>query len=310
LSNLTLFKKFGFSKLKTFYSIRTRPTKEGITFLGLSLFVGVAALNTGNNLIYLTFGMMLSFVAVSGIISMINLWKIDIRYDTPQNIFALTPTFIKVYLINKKFLIPSYSISARIEGERVFISYLPTNMIKIINIRCFFKRRGWDQIPDISISTNFPFGFFRKWIKIKSDHEVVLVYPKVQSLNIEEAKYSKSFGETYNEKLGFGNDIRSIRPYQPGDNPKFIHWRSSAKLGKLMLRELQEEESKGAVIEFNPTKDRTQLESQISRAASLLLELIRNNYEVEFIAPDKTFSSSQISRSPRPVLSYLALYGS
>jgi len=177
-------------------------------------------------------------------------------------------------------------------------------------IRCFFKHRGWNQIPDMYISTNLPFGFFRKWVKIKSDNEDVLVYPKVEKINIEEAKYSKSFGEIYNEELGFGTDVRSIRPYQPGDNPKFIHWKSSAKVGDLMLRELQDEETKGAVIEFNPTKDGTQLEIQISRAASLVLELLKNNYEVEFIAPDKTFSSSQINKSPKPIFSYLALYGS
>ena len=58
---------------------RTSPTKEGLTFIALSLFVGFAAINTGNNLLYLTFGIMMSFVAASGFLSMINLSRIEVR---------------------------------------------------------------------------------------------------------------------------------------------------------------------------------------------------------------------------------------
>jgi len=75
-----------------------------------------------------------------------------------------------------------------------------------------------------------------------------------------------------------------------------------------MIRELHDDESKSAVIEFNPSDDKTKIEIQITRAASLLLELVRQEYEVEFIAPNVTFSSSDIGRSPRSVLRYLALY--
>ena len=70
---------------------RTRPTKEGLTFIALSLFVGFAAINTGNNLLYLTFGIMMSFVVASGVLSMINLSRIDVRLRSPGDVFALTP---------------------------------------------------------------------------------------------------------------------------------------------------------------------------------------------------------------------------
>jgi uncharacterized protein (DUF58 family) len=308
LSYSNLYNKLKLSNIRGTNRVTTRPTKEGITFLGLSIFVGVAALNTGNNLLYLIFGMMLSFIAISGFMSMINLSRIDVQHLTPENIFALTPISFKFFITNKKIFLPSYSLTVEIETEKSFIPYIPAKDIKKAIIRCFFKHRGWNEIPDIYISTSFPFGFFRKRVLIRAVKENILVYPKIEKTVIEESIFNQWPDEKVSVKSGFGYDIRSIRTYQYGDNPKLIHWKSSAKIGELMIRELHDDESKSAVIEFNPVDDETKLELQISRAASLLLELVKYDYQVEFIAPNKNFSSSEINVSPRPVLRYLALY--
>jgi hypothetical protein len=60
-----------FSKIIRFiYRNRSlRFTKEGLSFVLFSLAVGVAAVNTGNNLLYLILAMMLSLIIVSGILS-------------------------------------------------------------------------------------------------------------------------------------------------------------------------------------------------------------------------------------------------
>lgn len=286
---------------------RTRPTKEGVTFLILSLFVGFAALNTGNNLLYLTFGMMLSFIAASGIISMINLSKIEVKFDPPEDVFALTPAPLRFSVKNLKTLIPSYSLTVDIEGKKSFISHLPPKVTKTTTVEFLFKHRGWNKVPEALLFTRFPFGFFKKWIRIDLGDEEILVYPKVEKIGVEKAKLKERFGEMEADRHGFGDDLRSLRTYNEGDNPKLIHWKTSAKIGKLMLRELQDSESKKVIINFNPTKSKSELERQITHTASTLLELLERNYEVEFIAPDRTFPP-EINRFPRPVLRYLALY--
>jgi uncharacterized protein (DUF58 family) len=287
---------------------RTRPTKEGITFLGLTFFVGFAALNTGNNLLYLIFGMMLSFIAASGIISMINLSGIEIKSNPPEDVFALTPTLLRFSVRNLKFLVPSYSLTIDIEGRKAFLSHLPSKTTKTVAVQCFFKKRGWNRIPRAVLLTRFPFGFFKKWIKIDLGNEEILVYPMVEKLVIDKEEFQQKFGERESERSGFGSELRSIRTYHDGDNPKFIHWKTTAKIGELMLRELQDDESKRVTIEFNPVKNKGELEREITRAASILLELLERDYEVEFVAPDRTFSPQQIDRFPRTVLRYLALY--
>jgi uncharacterized protein (DUF58 family) len=287
---------------------RTSPTKEGLTFIALSLFVGFAAINTGNNLLYLTFGIMMSFVVASGILSMINLSRIEVAVKPPGDLFALTPSSLTFSLKNLKSHIPSYSLNIEFDDEKSYIPYLPSKVEVPASMKYVFNKRGWNNIPEARLSTRFPFGFFKKWIKVDLGENQVLVYPKVENIDTENASFKEGAGETEREKTGFGFDLRSIKEYQDGDNPRLIHWKTSAKRGRLMVREMEDEEIRGAVIEFHPERDGTRLEHQISRLASLFVELLKRGFEVEFRAPDKTFSSSQTGRSPRPVLRYLALF--
>ncbi|HEX3033928.1 MAG TPA: DUF58 domain-containing protein [Thermodesulfobacteriota bacterium] len=287
---------------------RTQPTKEGITFLALTIFVGLTALNTGNNLLYLVFGMMLSFIAASGIISMINLSWIKVESHLPEDVFALAPTSLKFSVKNLKYFIPSYSLTIDIEGRKAFLSYIPNKAERAVTVQYLFKKRGWNRLPQVVLFTRFPFGFFKKWIKVDIENREILVYPKIEKIDIAKDTIRQKFGEREAENLGFGGELKSIRVYNEGDNPKHIHWKTTAKTGKLMLQELYDDESKRVIVEFRPTKKRGELEREIISAASTFLELIKDNYEVEFIAPDVTFSPSEIGRSPRPVLRYLALF--
>lgn len=287
---------------------RTRPTKTGLTFIGLSLFVGFAAINTGNNLLYLTFGIMMSFVVASGIISMMNLSRIEVSLHPPGDVFALTPAPLRFSFSNRKYLIPSYSLTLEIEGQKAYIPYLSTGNDETAAVRHIFKDRGWNKVPEARLSTRFPFGFFKKWIKVDTGDDEILVYPKIDAVETESEGFKERYGERESEKRGFGDDLRSIKEYREGDNPRLIHWKTTAKAGRLMVREMQDEETRGAVIEFDPDKDKRRLEHQISRVASLLVELLKRGFEIEFIAPDRKFTPAQIGRSPRPVLTYLALF--
>ncbi|MEQ9619091.1 MAG: DUF58 domain-containing protein [Deltaproteobacteria bacterium] len=288
---------------------RTSPTREGVTFIGLSLFVGFAAINTGNNLLYLTFGTMMSFVVASGIISMANLSRIEVNLLPPRDAFALTPAPLKFSLSNRKFLIPSYSLTVEIEGKKGYIPYLPTGTVKTATVRYLFRERGWNRIPEARLSTRFPFGFFKKWIKVDIGDDEILVFPKIDDAVAGAETREDRSGEREPEKTGFGDDLRSIKEYSEGDNPRLIHWKTTAKTGRLMVREMQgDDEMTGAVIEFTPDSDKNRLEHQISGIAALLVDLLGKGVRVEFIAPDRKFSPSQIGGSPRPVLTYLALF--
>ncbi|MGD9653270.1 MAG: DUF58 domain-containing protein, partial [Candidatus Dadabacteria bacterium] len=288
---------------------RTSPTREGVGFLVISLFVGFAAINTGNNLLYLTFGIMMSFVVASGILSMIDLSRIEVSMKQAGDVFAMTPAPLRITLVNKKSLLPSYSLSVEIDDKSAYVPHIPTGASRTVTLNHLFTGRGYNDPPEARVSTRFPFGFFKKWIKADLGEERILVYPKIENVDPGSEGVREKYGEREVEKSGIGDDLRSIKEFTEGDNPRLIHWKTTARTGRLMVKEMEDSESPGAVIEFNPETDERRLEHQISRLASLVVELLKRGFEVEFVAPDRTFSQAQIGRSPRPVLAYLALFG-
>ena len=60
-----------------------RPTRAGWVFFALTLGVGLAALNTGNNLMYMVLSLLLSFLVLSGVLSESALRGIQVRRLLP-----------------------------------------------------------------------------------------------------------------------------------------------------------------------------------------------------------------------------------
>ena len=65
-----------------------RPTRAGWIFFALTFGVGFAALNTGNNLLYLVLSLMLAFLVLSGVFSESTLRGIRVRRRLPREFFA------------------------------------------------------------------------------------------------------------------------------------------------------------------------------------------------------------------------------
>ena len=87
-----------------------RVTTEGIRFLLLTLAVGIAAVNTGNNLFYLLLAMMLSLVVLSGLLSEQCVRRLDVHRHLPDYLFVNQPTTATLRVANYKSRIPSVSL--------------------------------------------------------------------------------------------------------------------------------------------------------------------------------------------------------
>ncbi|MGQ0812198.1 MAG: DUF58 domain-containing protein, partial [Nitrospiraceae bacterium] len=101
------FQKF----FRWFYRNRSlRLTSEGTRFLLLTIAVGVAAINTGNNLFYLLLAMMLSLIVISGLLSEQCLRKLTFKRYLPNEIFANQPAMVTLSITNHKLHLPSFSL--------------------------------------------------------------------------------------------------------------------------------------------------------------------------------------------------------
>jgi uncharacterized protein (DUF58 family) len=122
-------------------------TREGMIYLGVVLVIFLAALNTGNNLLFIVLGAMFSSIVVSGIASAAVLRKLELDVAVPQNAFAGRPVSVRVKLTNPRFWIPSFSVKVLTPLDKKKAAGWEWQKSRFI----FPKRRQWVQLPDYTL---------------------------------------------------------------------------------------------------------------------------------------------------------------
>src|SRR4030042_997920 len=265
-----------------------RFTPEGRKFILITIAIGFAAVNTGNNLLYLGLAMLLSLIIASGFLSEWGVKGLEVKRTFPPYIFARTPCRILLKVTNKKRYLPSFSLELeeQVDGEnKGGLAYLfrvgPQQTQAQVN-RLSFPRRGIYRLHEPHLLTRFPFGFFIKGARIKEFREV-LVYPPLlprEELLLEQAHGDE--GSRSRPRKGRGEDIFAVREYLPGDTSRDIHWRSTAKRSQPMVKEFERPAMKKVHIvldtavpkEATPS-DLNLFEEGVSKAASLAYHLLK-----------------------------------
>src|SRR5579863_1184672 len=86
-------------------------TKVGIVYVAIVLLIGIAALNTGNNLLYIVVAAMLAAILVSGIASAMVLRNLELDVRLPEHVFAGRPLLGRISLRNPRRWLPSFSVN-------------------------------------------------------------------------------------------------------------------------------------------------------------------------------------------------------
>jgi len=85
-------------------------TRAGIVYVLVTLVIGIAALNTGNNLLYIVVAAMLAAIIVSGYVSALVLRYLELDIHVPEHVFAGRPILARIVLRNPRRVLPSFSI--------------------------------------------------------------------------------------------------------------------------------------------------------------------------------------------------------
>ena len=290
---MRLFRK----PLQLSYRDRTlRFTPEGIRFFFITLGVGLAALNTGNNLLYMVLAMMLSLIVVSGILSEQSVRKISLSRSIPQDIFAGTPFLVEVKLTNHKRFTPSLSLKIEDvgEGEAIlgsqYLIKLPAQETIPVIYPCEFQMRGPHAFTGFRLSTRYPFGLFIKVREIRAEREV-LVYPRIlPDLFQTTGRPLDGMTRLPPMKKTSEGDFRGLRDYRPGDDLRWIHWRSSAKASDLMVREFETGQADRIMVILDrssprePSPDQPGIfETAVSIAATTILRFDRQGFHTRLL---------------------------
>lgn len=231
---------------------RLKFTREGRYFVAISVGIGMAAINTGNNLLYLLLGWLLSVIIASGVLSEQVLRGLRIQRRPPGRIFAGQPFLMEISVENTKASLASYSIEVedRIAGgmldKKCYFLKVPAGRTQRTSYRHTFTRRGLYRFTGFRVGTKFPFGLFRK----SRDVEVakgLVVYPQIHPITVPSPRAHYAGNDTARQ-LGRRGEFFGLREYRDGDDRRDIHWRSTARTGRALVREYEDESQKRALI--------------------------------------------------------------
>jgi len=85
-------------------------TRAGVVYILITVVIGIAALNTGNNLLYVIDAALLSAIIVSGIASAVVLRGLELDFHLPEHVFAGRPVLARLLLRNASSWMPSFSV--------------------------------------------------------------------------------------------------------------------------------------------------------------------------------------------------------
>ncbi|MFO0587384.1 MAG: DUF58 domain-containing protein [Polyangiaceae bacterium] len=217
-------------------------TREGKYYLGITLGVGLAAINTGNNLLYLLLGMLLSLIVVSGVMSDLSLRSLTVTRRLPARAQVGRAHLVEIEVFNHKKQIPSYAIevedlrAGQPADKRCFFLKISPSSAQVAAYRRTPARRGRDRHVGFRIATRFPFGLFEKSREVTAEGDLI-IYPAVDPVRLPAERDGRRDGGAATASRGGGDEILTLRPMREGDDRRDIYWKKSTMRDQMVLRE-------------------------------------------------------------------------
>ncbi len=302
--------------LRGLFAKRIRFTTSGKLYTAITLGVGFAAVNTGNNPLFIVLGMMLGFIIVSGIMSEISLKALTVKRKLASIVEVDVFFPVELSVSNNKRYTSSYCVELRdeIDGKAFkrrcfFLKVAPTEERRV-SYRCEIAKRGRIKFNSVIISTKFPFGLFEKSRRFNLESETIAL-PK--TVNCALPKSAGRVGENGLSQIrhsGLGQEYRELKEMEKGDDPRLIDWKSTAKLGRMMVRQNDREGNPYVEIVLDPSSDgNNDSEENIAKAASLIRLGCKHHIPVRLITANSVFECVEQSDYLAPLI-HLALIDS
>lgn len=250
--------------------------------MALSMGIGTAAYNTASNILFITLSLLLACLLLSGLLSWFNLAGVCWRLRRQGPWRAGHEALVTVEVQNRKRWLPTYSLWFELatQPRQLPASEKPDKEMRLREIlaaaekfvtrgRIFMReriepageatfdwvvkptQRGEAVVELAAVGSLFPFGFLRKSIGV-AVKDTVLVWPAQITYQWEGAAAARSGSQGQRSvRAGMGDDLLALRKYDVGDSHRLIHWKASARLGQLMIRQFAAESHDGYVLRLD-----------------------------------------------------------
>jgi uncharacterized protein (DUF58 family) len=275
---------------------RVTATVSGVVLIALAMGVGVAAYNSASNILFITLSLLLGCLVLSGVLSWLNFrglyWRLEV--DSPMRAGREHPAAL--ILRNEKRLLPTQALTfevANTSGTHPKLLRLrdrldPQHETRIDWLVCPAKR-GVERVELTYVGSLFPFGFLRKGLAGEAACDVLVWPAPVEYRRFAVAAWRRLQPGESQARSGQNGDLLTLRNYRPGDSHRQIHWKASARLRKLVVRQFSIDSEEAFTLWFRTTariwKNAEQFELLCSLAATLAEDLFKQG-KLEAVAID------------------------
>lgn len=292
-----------------------KVTNRGIFFIFLLLLISIATFNTGNNLLIIILSLQMGALLVSGTVSNLVLSGLKVRLQLPEAIHAGNESLLLATLKNQKKIFPSFGlelknlsgdmdkeVSIEFSEKGIHFPFIRRGEEKTVKFECVFNRRGVFSMQGFRVNTTFPFGLFSRGKELHAEGRVK-VYPKLMELRAFQYRFPFFFGQEALNKKGSGDELQNLRDYHHGDDTRFVHWKASAKLGRLIVKEFSQSRDLMFQVVFstqlrNPSESELkQFEKAVSLVTSLVNAYFQKGQEISFYSGEYSITIPAGSRA-------------
>jgi len=321
---------------------RIGVTVPGIFLIGLALGIGTAAYNTASNILFITLSLLCACLLLSGLMSWFNFMGVCWRVRPLSAWRAGHETMVTIDVRNTKRWLPTYGLwfdlathprakdsdPAPDLSKQKVRELLAAAEKAVTRGRVYLRERiepngelalDWVHRPEKrgehlleleAVGSFFPFGFLRKSVGTGL-RQTVLVWPAQVDYQWRAAA-SATGGNSGQRtvRAGTGEDLLALRRYQAGDSHRLVHWKASARFGKLMVRQFAAESLDGfTVVVETPAEIWTRAEQLevLCRFAATLAEDLFAEGRLRGVSVNGRWIETRRVRDVEAVLDLLAL---
>ncbi len=275
----------------------------------MTLLLGFAAVNTGNNLLFLVVAGLLAFMSVTGLAGMYNIKKLIPDIHPPEEIYAGIPATFHLSVRNTKRYLPSFLIRLEcLTSQPLVFPVVLQDSTRQGSIGITFNRRGCVPLGKITISSTYPVGFFTRYWSFEIDSTVTVFPRPVATDSSGSGDESAATGAGLRRERGLSGELERIYPYSGSEPLRMIHWKHSARSNDLLVKGFGRSVAAPLVIDLDALSGQG-VEERLSRAAWLVQRWVRER-PVGMLVGGRVLPAGIGKQHGLMLLKELALYGS
>ena len=265
---------------------RRSLTRIGLLWLLITIApIGISLFRSINLLLMLTC-LMLALLLLNWLLAGRRLKHLRARRRLPQPIFAGTPLTIDIDVTSVRGTVPAMRIEDRGDAHAVawFLRQLRSGEVLRLRRSIALLRRGRYPWPAVRALSGYPFGLVARRAELTPAEEII-VLPRLGRVDRGRLRRRLTMAAPLpacahrptRRDLAAQSEFHGLRTFRSGDSPRWIHSRTSARRGELMVREFADEwtEDLLVILDLGGQPSALAVEAAVSLAATVCWEWCR-----------------------------------